>query len=186
MFSHTGPLLALCSVLTSALCCDWLTEYSDLRNSSVTLVELMGGAFTDQESPVPFPYKLYAQVEKKGLESQLLFIRDSLEQIYLLFRSNNHSSANWDTRKTTQFLESLHRQVVELSSCVPKKRTDSRLRNYYRRLKNSTLSCPGGSAASWELLRRETKDHLDRLDLLGNLVKASAASRGRPADSSTL
>jgi len=41
MFSHTGPLLVLCSVLTSALCCDWLTDYSDLRNSSVNLVELM-------------------------------------------------------------------------------------------------------------------------------------------------
>ncbi|XP_075310701.1 interferon a3-like [Odontesthes bonariensis] len=185
MFSHTGPLLVLCAVLTSALCCDWLTEYSDLRNSSVTLVELMGGAFTDQESPspVPFPYKLYAQVEKKGVQSQLLFIRDSLQQIYLLFSSSSLSSTGWDAVKTTQFLESLHRQVEELSSCVSlHQQTNSRLKKYYRRLKNST----GGSAASWELLRRETKDHLDRLDLLGNLVKESAASRGRSTDSSPL
>ncbi|XP_041828120.1 interferon phi 1 isoform X2 [Melanotaenia boesemani] len=136
----------------------------------MVLLQLMGGAFTDQESPVPFPYRLYEKVEKRKDESKLVFIRDSMKQIYDLYRHGNHSSTTWDPIRTTKFLESVNRQIKELSSCVSinKHTTSSQLSRYYKRLKNCTLSRTGGSAASWELLRKETKHHLDMLDLLGN------------------
>lgn len=41
MFGITAPVLVLCSVLTSALCCDWLSHYNDLRNSSLVLIDSM-------------------------------------------------------------------------------------------------------------------------------------------------
>ncbi|XP_017260009.1 interferon a3-like [Kryptolebias marmoratus] len=154
MFWTTGTIFIFCSALSSALCCDWFTHYSDLRNSSMTLIEVMGGDFTNEQCPVAFPYNLYKKMEKRNMESQLLFIRNSLKQIYDLYRYGNLSSTAWDFVKTLDFLESVNRQIKELDSC------DS-------------------SSACWEIIRKETKRHLDQLDLLGN--RLGDAFRGRSA-----
>ncbi|MEQ2182835.1 hypothetical protein GOODEAATRI_026336, partial [Goodea atripinnis] len=93
-FRSMASLFILCSVLTSALCCDWLNHYSDLRNSSIVLIESMAN-------------------------SKLLFIRECLEQIYGLYRHNDGVlPAAWDSVKTSDFLESINRQIVELDECV--------------------------------------------------------------------
>ncbi|XP_047212408.1 interferon a3-like [Girardinichthys multiradiatus] len=154
-FRSMASLFILCSVLTSALCCDWLNHYSDLRNSSIVLIESMAN-------------------------SKLLFIRDCLEQIYDLYRHNDGMlPAAWDSVKTTDFLESINRQIVELDKCVSamqlhRYRDPSwtlNVRHCFKDLKNQTLDRYGGSRDGWELLRRETKPHLIRLDLLGNQFK---------------
>ncbi|MEQ2210507.1 hypothetical protein XENOCAPTIV_014590 [Xenoophorus captivus] len=179
-FRSMASLFILCSVLTSALCCDWLNHYSDLRNSSIVLIESMGGPFTDSSSQVTFPYKLYTRMSKKKANSKLLFIRDCLEQIYGLYRHNDGVlPAAWDSVKTSDFLESINRQIVELDECVSalqlhRHRDPSwtlNVRRCFKDLKNQTLDRYGGSRDGWELLRRETKPHLIRLDLLGNQFK---------------
>ncbi|XP_070779902.1 LOW QUALITY PROTEIN: interferon phi 1 [Enoplosus armatus] len=180
MFSWTGLLFILCT-LTPALCCDWLRHYGHVSNSSLTLIQHMGGQLTKQESPVSFPYKLYRRIQKAEVETKLVFIRDTLELISDLYRHGNLSSFTWDTDKTEHFLISIHRQTDGFNSCVStNKSADSRLRKYYRRLATHTLYRTGGSAASWELIRKETKLHLDQLDLLVASIRASpAASRRR-------
>ncbi|XP_076608558.1 interferon a3-like [Chaetodon auriga] len=180
MFSWTGLLVVLCGALAPALCCDWLRHYRRLSNASQTLVLVMGGELTKDRSPVSFPYKLYESMYKAEVESQLVFIRDSLELISDLYHHDNLSSANWDTVKTEDFLMNIHRQTEELNGCVStNKRADSKLGKYYRRLKRSTLSRTGGSTASWELIRKATKLHLDQLDLLVVFIRASAESSRR-------
>lgn len=108
---------------------------------------LQGGQLTEQESPVSFPYKLYSSIRKAEVinqsvnqssalsatqkagfltwlslslqvESQLVFIRDSLELISDLYLHNNRSSVTWDTDKTEHFLMSIHRQTDGLKGCV--------------------------------------------------------------------
>ncbi|XP_035525632.1 interferon a3-like [Morone saxatilis] len=98
-------------------------------------------------------------------ESQLVFIRDSLELISDLY--DNFTSSTWDAVKTEHFLIIIHSQTHGLNSCVStKKRADNRLRRYYKRLARCTLDRTGRSAASWELIRKETKLHLDQLHML--------------------
>ncbi|XP_054463151.1 interferon phi 1 [Anoplopoma fimbria] len=166
----------LCIAGTPVLCCDCLRHYGHLSNASLTLVQTMGGQLTDQESPVPFPYKLYKYIRNAKVDKQLVFIRDSLELIAGLYRHDNLSSITWDTDKTEHFLMILHRQEDELKSCVSThSRKVSALRKYYRKLNKSTLYRTGGGPASWEIIRKETKKHLVQLDLLVGFVVESAA-----------
>ncbi|KAM4534582.1 interferon a3-like [Fundulus diaphanus] len=182
MFRIRVSVFFLCSVLTSALCCDWLSHHSHLRNTSMVLIKDMGGPFNDsQTSPMRFPYNLYKMTERREVNSQLLFIRDSLKHIYDLYRYNALPAA-WDAVKTKDFLESINRQIVELDQCVEsghKEKLNKKLKRYYKQLKNRIQNQNGDSSKGWELLRNETKNHLLRLDMLGNLLQAN--SRGRPA-----
>uniref|UniRef100_A0A3B3V9L6 Uncharacterized protein n=1 Tax=Poecilia latipinna TaxID=48699 RepID=A0A3B3V9L6_9TELE len=121
---NMATILILCSALTSALCCDWLTHYNDLRNS--TLVRVSQSESCSSHLSLCFQENF-----------QLRFIRDSLVQIYNLYRRGNTSTAGWDAWKTTDFLESINRQFMELNECVSKK-----LKRYYRYLENNTLLHP--------------------------------------------
>ncbi|XP_043956080.1 interferon a3-like [Gambusia affinis] len=175
MFGITAPVLVLCSVLTSALCCDWLSHYNDLRNSSLVLIDSMGGPFTTT-TRLRIPDKLYKELMRREENFQLRFIRDSMEQIYNLYRHGNTSAAGWDAGKTNNFLESINRQIVELNECVESthnektsKHYEKRLKNYYQNLRKHTL----GSGDDWEMLRKATKQNLIRLEMLGNRIKAN-------------
>nr|XP_020477318.1 interferon a3-like [Monopterus albus] len=136
----TGLVLILCTVLTPALCRDCLSHYGHYSNISLTLIHNMGGPMTQEDGPVPFPEKLYRHIRKAEVETQLIFIRDSLMEIASLYRHGNWSSVTWDAIKTTGFLSSIHRQIDELNKCVlTKKSAGSKVSNYYRRLHRFTL-----------------------------------------------
>ncbi|XP_034567826.1 interferon phi 1 [Notolabrus celidotus] len=185
MSSWRVLFLVLCSVLTPALCCNWIKHFGHLNGESLKLIKDMGGPLTEEQSPVPFPYRLYTRIQKEEVQSQLVFIRDSLKMISDLYSHDNLTPVTWDKVKLEHFLSSIHRQTVELNRCVPpSKRVNRKLRNYYRRLTRCTLDRTCCSAASWELIRKETKQHLGHLDLLMNPIKANdAASRGRSTPS---
>uniref|UniRef100_A0A3Q3GNA0 Interferon a3-like n=1 Tax=Labrus bergylta TaxID=56723 RepID=A0A3Q3GNA0_9LABR len=174
----TCLLFVLCSVLTPTLGCDWISRrFGHLSGLSLDLIQHMGGPLTKQPSPVRFPDRLYSRVRKAEVESQLVFIRDSLDLISGLYHHDNLTSVTWNTKKLEDFQAIIHRQAEELSRC--KTNYKRQLRNYYRRL-SCTLNRTGGSAASWELIRKETKLNLDHLDVLVSFIKASgAASRRR-------
>nr|WCF43306.1 type I interferon h [Lates calcarifer] len=177
MISST-VLFLLCAALAPALCCDWLTHYSRHSNISRTLILQMGDPLITEESKVSFPYRLYKDIRNTEVESQLVFIRDSLELILNLYHHDNHSSIAWDTDKMDHFLMSVDRQIDGLNTCVSmNKRADSRLRKYYRRLEKRTLYLTGGAPASWELIRKETKLHLDQLELLVASIRAATRRR---------
>ncbi|XP_071319983.1 interferon a3-like isoform X2 [Trachinotus anak] len=184
MISWTG-LFILCSVLSPALCCDWLRHYGHYSNISLTLIRLMGGQLTEEESPVSFPYKLYKHIRNTEVGSQVVFIRDSLVQISDLYRHDNLSFVTWDTDNTNRFRMSIDRQIDSLNTCVrTNKQVDNSLRNYYRRLRARTLNRTGGSPGSWELIRKETQLHLEQLDLLVNSIRPSAAASRRSSTTS--
>uniref|UniRef100_A0A8P4KCX4 Uncharacterized protein n=1 Tax=Dicentrarchus labrax TaxID=13489 RepID=A0A8P4KCX4_DICLA len=165
-------LFVLCGALTPVLCCDWLERYHKLSNDSLVHIQLMGGGLTEQQSPVPFPDKLYRQIYKAKVESQLVFIRDNLELIGCLYRHDNLSSASWDPIRIKHFLDIIYRQAEEVTACMSTNRTTNpRLRDFYRRLSNSTVTPTGGSVASWELIRKQTVRLLQRLDLLAASIR---------------
>ncbi|XP_031134050.1 interferon a3-like [Sander lucioperca] len=144
MQNLSGVLIFLFATLTPVLCCDWLGNYGHRSNKSMILLSLM-------------------------VDSQLVFIRDSLELIEGLYLHNDHSSVAWDTNRTASFLSTLKSQRKGISRCLStKRRADSRLRKYYRRLE--TLLHTGGSSASWEMIRVVTYGHLHQLDLLVNFM----------------
>ncbi|XP_076023666.1 interferon phi 1 [Genypterus blacodes] len=179
---HT--LLLLLISLDVALCCNWLWRYAHINRDTLDLLDQMGGPLTDQESQVTFPSRLYKDIKKDKAESKLLFIVNSLDLILSLYSHGNLSSVSWDTKKTERFLDNIHRQTYELHSCLPTKRKPNiKLTRYYRRLRKNTVSMcvyhTGGSPASWELIRKETKHHLQRLELL--VASMVAASGGRTA-----
>ncbi|XP_033181988.1 interferon phi 1 [Anabas testudineus] len=185
MITCTTLLFVLCSVLTPALCCNWLKHYHHHSNNSLTLIRLMGGPLMDVMSPVPFPYKFYKDIRNTNeVKTQLVFVRDSLKHIFELYHRGNLSSVAWDTNHTHPFLQSIHRQTDELSQCVSKHITLQLLLVFSLQLPlylipNEQIYCmyrdvvitpvlfvQGWSSGSWELIRKETKRHLDHLDLL--------------------
>uniref|UniRef100_A0A3Q3W021 Uncharacterized protein n=1 Tax=Mola mola TaxID=94237 RepID=A0A3Q3W021_MOLML len=171
--------------LSPVLGCDWLSHYGRLSNNSLTFIRLMGGQLTEQESPVPFPKKLYKRIHNAEVESQLVFIRDSLKlmsRLWLrLYHHDNLPSLNWDTKKIEHFLIVILRQMDSVDTCVSLRADtstpqNSKLSKYFRKLERSTLHPKGGSTASWELIRRETKLHLDQLDLLFSSIKGRSSA----------
>ncbi|XP_042247784.1 interferon a3-like [Thunnus maccoyii] len=199
----------LCSALTPALCCDWLDQrFSNVNNECLTHLKLMGDPLTEEESPVPFPYDLYQSMRNtQVLESQLLFIRDSLKLISDLYHHGNRSSAAWNTNEETNFLITIDRQNEELNKCVSiekpvkvllrkyykrleksalhrmlpvEKPVNVTLSEYYKSLEKSALDRTGGGTTYWELIRMETKRHLDQLEMLVSIITSRRRSAASP------
>ncbi|KAM4605269.1 interferon a3-like [Polymixia lowei] len=121
---------------------------------------------TQQECPVSFPERFYKEQKNAKVDSRIVFIRDSLKLIMDLYRHGDMSTVTWDTNKFEQFMVTMHRQMDELNNCVSTtSKADRRLTRYYRKLRR-TLYKEGSSSVSLELIRKETKRHLQMLDLL--------------------
>ncbi|XP_024140188.1 interferon omega-2 isoform X1 [Oryzias melastigma] len=195
-------LLLIVAVLSPALGCDWLRGYRDLRNRTVVLIQTMGGPMAVQDPTDYFPYNLYRQVHSRGVQVQLWFIRENLQHIHDLYHRSNCSSA-WNQQKRMEFMQSVERQIQELSSClkepdVAKERRilAKQLRRFYRKLRRQSLepsgsvgshqpgSDPGSNpgsdsgSAGCELLRKVTLTHLNRIDFLRNHAYQRAGSPG--------
>ncbi|CAL8302655.1 unnamed protein product [Merluccius merluccius] len=138
-----------------------------------------GGEITDQECPVSFPESFYRHVRKAEVEEKLSFIGDSLTHISKLYSHCNLSSVSWDQNKTESFLITMDRQATEINSCVRANKqtamqrdgqadtqTHMKLAHYYKKLLRSTVLRMGCSAASWELIRQQSMQHLEMLDML--------------------
>ncbi|XP_029945242.1 interferon phi 1 [Salarias fasciatus] len=169
MVSWNVVLLVVCGLPATVLGCDWLQRYGRLNNDSLTLLKRMGKNITNREPPVHFPYPLYQHIRHAKDEIQLVFIRETLELILDLYHHDNLSSAGWDAVMSEHFQISIHRQIEELGRCVETKHsTNRKLRRYFGKLKRRTLGSSGGSKESWELLWKQTKEHLCQLELLVN------------------
>uniref|UniRef100_A0A672Z4W5 Uncharacterized protein n=1 Tax=Sphaeramia orbicularis TaxID=375764 RepID=A0A672Z4W5_9TELE len=162
-WTWTAVLVFLFSnTLTSALRCDWLKHYGHRSNECLNLLR------AGQQCRVPG----LLGVPGRGVESQVVFIRDSLEHILRLYDHGNRSSVTWDTVNTEHFLLCLRSQIDKLNGCVlTSNRTNHSLRKYYKRLSKEVLDRTGSSAESWELIRKNTKEHLEQLHLLVNSIR---------------
>ncbi|XP_029583227.1 interferon a3-like isoform X2 [Salmo trutta] len=148
-------------------CCDWIRHhYGHLSSEYLSLLDQMGGDITKQNAPVFFPTSLYRHIDDAEVEDKVRFLKDTIYQIINLF-DGNMKSVTWDKKNLDDFLNILERQLENLNSCVsPAMKPERRLKRYFKKLNKNVLRKMNYSAQAWELIRKETKRHLQRLDIL--------------------
>ncbi|XP_014048246.2 interferon a3 isoform X2 [Salmo salar] len=148
-------------------CCDWIQHhYGHLSREYLSLLDQMGGDITKQDAPVFFPTSLYRHIDDAEVEDKVRFLKETIYQITKLF-DGNMKSVTWDKKKLDDFLNILERQLENLKSCVsPAMKPERRLKRYFKKLNKNVLRKMNYSAQAWELIRKETKRHLQRLDIL--------------------
>ncbi|XP_067089427.1 interferon phi 1 isoform X2 [Osmerus mordax] len=154
-------------------CCDWLRySYRLLSAESLKMLQEMGGDYTEDASPVPFPESQYKKmIYSAEPKDQVRFLNESIYQITELF-NGNMQAVKWDSKKLDDFLNLIHRQFYNLKSCVPPQvKPDMNLKRYFRKLNRKVLRKMKYSANAWELVRKETKSHLLRLDIIAALLR---------------
>ncbi|XP_029583226.1 interferon a3-like isoform X1 [Salmo trutta] len=167
MQSWTCICLIICSMQSVCHCCDWIRHhYGHLSSEYLSLLDQMGGDITKQNAPVFFPTSLYRHIDDAEVEDKVRFLKDTIYQIINLF-DGNMKSVTWDKKNLDDFLNILERQLENLNSCVsPAMKPERRLKRYFKKLNKNVLRKMNYSAQAWELIRKETKRHLQRLDIL--------------------
>ncbi|XP_014059915.1 interferon a3 isoform X2 [Salmo salar] len=167
MQSWTCLFLILCSMQSVCHCCEWIRHhFGHLSSEYLSQLDQMGGDITKQNAPVLFPTSLYRHIDDAEFEDKVRFLNETIYQIIKLF-DGNMKSVTWDKKNLDDFLNILERQFENLNSCVsPAMKPESRLKRYFRKLNRKVLRKINYSAEAWELIRKETKRHLQRLDIL--------------------
>uniref|UniRef100_A0A4W5LMJ0 Uncharacterized protein n=1 Tax=Hucho hucho TaxID=62062 RepID=A0A4W5LMJ0_9TELE len=121
---------------------------------------------TKQIAPVFFPTSLYRHIEDAEFEDKVRFLKETIYQIIKLF-DGNMKAVTWDKKNLDDFLNILECQFENLNSCVsPAMKPERRLKWYFRKLNWKVLRKMNYSVQAWELIRKETKCHLQRLGIL--------------------
>ncbi|KAM7370579.1 hypothetical protein PAMP_010111 [Pampus punctatissimus] len=129
----------------------------------------------DAEHEVAFPQDLYTQASKASAVERLGFMVQILEQVAVLFEET-HNSTSWEENTVEDFLNVITQQADGLSSCIwsHKMKKNKKLHMYFKRLSGHILQRMGHSAKSWELIRKETKIHLFKINqLVSSLLTAN-------------
>ncbi|XP_064843496.1 interferon a3-like [Oncorhynchus masou masou] len=156
--------LIICGMQSVCHCCDWIRHhYGLLSEEYLSLLDQMGGDITEQEAPVFFPESLY--IDDAKFEDKVRFRNETIYQITKMF-DGNMKAVTWDKKKLDDFLNILEGQFENLKSCVsPAKKPERRLKRYFKKLNRKVLRKMNYSAQAWELIRKETKHNLQRLDI---------------------
>ncbi|XP_031681822.1 interferon a3-like [Oncorhynchus kisutch] len=141
-------------------CCDWIRHhYGHLNAEFLSLLDLI---VSYQHTPILFIiFFLHVHVE---FEVKVRFLNETIYQITKLFDGNhNIKGGTRDKKNLDDFLNILERQFENLNFCVsPAKKPERRLKHYFKKL----IFFFNYSPQSWELIRKETKRHLQRLDMI--------------------
>ncbi|XP_030610770.1 interferon a3-like [Archocentrus centrarchus] len=154
----------------SSLSCRWMDhKFKQHNEETLNLLDAMANNSTNStelEDTVVFPNHLYRQASKASAEEKLAFTAQILEEVAALFEED-HSSASWEESTVRNLLNIVNKQAEELRSCIGShKKKNKKLRMYFKRLSHHILKQMGHSAEAWELIRKETKDHLMRAEQL--------------------
>uniref|UniRef100_A0A4W5JYI2 Interferon a3-like n=1 Tax=Hucho hucho TaxID=62062 RepID=A0A4W5JYI2_9TELE len=159
MQSWTCIFLIVCSMQSVCHCCDWIRHhYGHLSAEYLSLLDQMGGDITKQNAPVFFPTSLYRHIDDAEFEDKVRFLNETIFEITKLF-DGNMKSVTWDKKNLDDFLNILERQFENLNSCVSNGKVHPTNISMFLCFQNY-------SAQAWELIRKETKRHLQRLDIL--------------------
>ncbi|XP_061081160.1 interferon a3-like [Conger conger] len=155
--------------------CDWIQRgFRRVGGESLSLLSEMGGDITDDMVPVPFPKNLYRSIQNAEMDDKVKFLHESIDQIMELF-DGNLDAVTWNKLKVEHFLTLLDRQSRELQKCVSSaSKYERRLNQYFRKLKRNVLKQRKYDTHSWELIRKEVRRHLQRLDLISAAMKTPA------------
>ncbi|XP_060884499.1 interferon a3-like [Labrus mixtus] len=174
-----GRILCVCVFLGvfsagSPLSCKWMDhKFRQFSKTSLDLLDTMAHNSTNStedaevKHTVSFPHELYSQAAKAAAEDKLSFTVQVLNEMETLL-NKNHSSASWEEKTVDNFLGVVSRQADGLHSCIRShghKKHSKKLHMSFKRLSH-VLEQMGDSAEAWELIRKEIKTHLMRVDLL--------------------
>ncbi|XP_048846437.1 interferon phi 1 isoform X13 [Brienomyrus brachyistius] len=162
-----------CSLQSVCLGCGWIRHrFRDVNSESLSLLKRMGGDYTTDTMPVPFPstaYRLALLSEKT--DRKIAFLSHTMDKIRDLF-SDNMETVTWNKTELEHFKVVLHRQSHELHRCVSSNsKHEWKLKTYFRTLHKTVLKEMKHSAQSWELVRKAVERHLEHLDLLASSIK---------------
>ncbi|XP_030611367.1 interferon a3-like [Archocentrus centrarchus] len=154
----------------SSLSCRWMDhKFKQHNEETLNLLDAMADSSTkttEVKDAVAFPNHLYHQASNSSAEEKLALSAQILEEVAALFEED-HSSASWEESTVRNFLNIVNKQAEELRSCIGShKKKNTKLRMYFKRLSHHVLKQMGHSAEAWELIRKETKDHLMRAEQL--------------------
>uniref|UniRef100_A0A4W5LMK0 Uncharacterized protein n=1 Tax=Hucho hucho TaxID=62062 RepID=A0A4W5LMK0_9TELE len=141
--------------LHKVLCCCWIRHhYGNLSTEHLSLLDQMGGDITKQIAP---------------FEDKVRFLNETIYQIKKLF-DGNMKAVTWDKKNLDYFLNILEHQFENLNSCQgsPNLFMENyrRLKQYFKKLNRKVLRKMNYSAQAWELIRKGTQCHLQRLGIL--------------------
>ncbi|KAK6300106.1 hypothetical protein J4Q44_G00301390 [Coregonus suidteri] len=112
------------------------------------------------------PTSLYRHIDDAEFEDKVRFLNETIYQIKKQF-DGNMKAVTWDKKNLDDFLNILERQFENLNSCVsPAMKPERRLKRYFKKLNRKVLRKMNYSAQAWELIRKETQRHLQRLEIL--------------------
>ncbi|KAF7203994.1 interferon a3-like [Nothobranchius furzeri] len=161
----------------SSLSCRWMDQkFSQFSGTSLDLLDMMANNSTNsteaEENTVGFPHYLYHQASKASAEDKVAFMVQILEEVLSLFEED-HSSSSWEETTEENFLSVINQQAEELHSCIGGQghtKMNVKLQKYFKRLSDEILKKMGHSAEAWELIRKEIKAHLIKVDNLPSLL----------------
>ncbi|XP_047232400.1 interferon a3-like [Girardinichthys multiradiatus] len=161
--------LCLCCAC-SPLSCRWMDhKFRQYSENSLNLLDMMAYHYVNQDAgvnSVPFPHQLYNQAYRASAEGRFAFTIQILKEVCALFEEDD-SSSSWQEITVEHFLNVVNKQADELQLCVGNEnRPNRRLQAYFKRLSRTVFEQLGHSAEAWELIRREIKVHLLRVDHL--------------------
>ncbi|XP_056221226.1 interferon a3-like [Seriola aureovittata] len=167
----------------SSLSCRWMDhKFRQYSKNSLDLLDTMVNNSTNTtedaevEHTVAFPNDLYSQASKASAEDKLGFTVQVLDEVAVLF-DEDHSNASWEEKTEKDFLGVVTQQADGLRSCIGShshKKKNKKVHMYFKRLSRHVLEGMGHSAESWELIRKEIKSHLMRVDqLVSSLLTAN-------------
>ncbi|XP_034564296.1 interferon phi 4 isoform X1 [Notolabrus celidotus] len=158
----------------SSLSCRWMDhKFRQFSKDSFDLLDTMANNSTniteDAEArhTVALPHELYSQASKAAAEDKVIFTVQILDETMTLF-SKNHSAASWEEKTVDNFLGVVSRQADGLRSCIRShghKKHNKKLHMSFKRLTH-VLQQKGHGAEVWELIRKEIKSRLMRVDQL--------------------
>ncbi|XP_071781285.1 interferon phi 4 [Centroberyx gerrardi] len=169
MFSKT---FFVCFFLTLhseglSMMCRWMDhKFGQHSESSLALLRVMGGSFTMDTTEVPFPDNLYTQASTASSAHQLDFMVQTLEEMAGLFEEDQQA-VSWEESSVDDFLNVVAQQAEGLRSCMVSQKKSNKLHMYFKRLSH-VLKRKGHSAEAWELIRKEIRMHLLKIDLLAS------------------
>ncbi|XP_061080611.1 interferon a3-like [Conger conger] len=173
---------SICAVLlflnhSLSLQCKW-TQYKlgKLNAECIQLLTDMGGSFPaeclKENIKLMFPEGAYDTTSEPQNSDAASVAYDALRDVEKIFH-NDMSSTSWDPEKLELLKNLLSRQTENLEQCVSTKMTSTgdgtrpsddngRLKPYFERL-NTLLKEKGQSACAWEVVRKEVRHSLEKL-----------------------
>ncbi|XP_063077030.1 interferon phi 4 [Engraulis encrasicolus] len=164
-------------------------KFQQYSRKCLALLDQMGGEVTEDISPVHFPEDLYKLAKKSEPERLTWFVAQVLQEVSELMdgaleeveeeeeeskeeesKEEGEEVLQWEEKEVKDFMSTLDTQLEGTLSCVHSKNKKSRrLHLYFKKLRNETVEKMEDKVKAWELVRKEVRNHLRRVNHLASI-----------------